>query len=147
MVYLKEKGGVMRSGNCFTIVEVVIAIILVAILAGIGIPSYYKAVEKNTGRSAVMNLQVIYNAEKVYKLDNDEYYTCVACDIDDINTYLETFINDPNFVYTITAADRNGDGEEDGFVAKAVRQKGVCAGKTITINERGGDPAKGCTLW
>lgn len=65
----------MKKG--FTLIEILITIVLVAILAGIGFPSFLKAKQKNDAKQAVICLRDIALAEKVYYAKNATYIDCL----------------------------------------------------------------------
>ncbi len=53
--------------------ELMIAIVIMGILAGVAVPSYQKSVEKSRSTEATVGLKVIHTAEKIYKLDTGVY--------------------------------------------------------------------------
>jgi len=64
----KEKG--------FTLMELLIAVAIVVILAGVGIPIYLKFQQGAKHAEANTNLNGIKLAEESYKLANGAYFTC-----------------------------------------------------------------------
>ncbi len=63
----------MRYKNGFTLLELLIVFIIVAILAGVAIPVYLKTVEKAKAQEAVNNLRLIHLEEKRYYTRNNEF--------------------------------------------------------------------------
>ncbi|MBI3332685.1 MAG: prepilin-type N-terminal cleavage/methylation domain-containing protein, partial [Candidatus Omnitrophica bacterium] len=57
----------------FSLTELILVVILAAILAGIAVPSYVKMVEKSRVRDAESTLRMIFQAERIYRLDNQIY--------------------------------------------------------------------------
>jgi len=118
-----------RFNTGFTLIEILIAVIIVAILASIAIPIYVRNIEKSKTGEAVTILNLIRMAEKDYFLDNKTYTT----DLSSLN------IDNPNdmssasryFDYTIPAADANG------FQAMATRKDGPYKGDYYTIDQVG----------
>ena len=77
----------IKSRQGFTLTELMIAIVLLGIIAGFGIPSYNKAREKALEREAVHNLRMIVEALKLYYVRNDNTYPD-ANDVNAINAAL-----------------------------------------------------------
>lgn len=126
-----------------SMIEVIIVLVISGIFASVGFANFTNFTEKNRGKNAETNLSVIFNAEKRYKLSNNEYFDCAGCAVTDMNSKLDIFIDDPYFTYTITV-------NEDGFSAVATRNakgKGPCAGKTVSITDDNSTPQKGCLFW
>jgi prepilin-type N-terminal cleavage/methylation domain-containing protein len=71
----KEKG--------FTLMELLIAVAIVVILAGVGIPVYLKFMTGTKHAEASTNLSGIKLAEEGYKLANGVYLLCAAAPRDD----------------------------------------------------------------
>jgi len=148
MLYFKhgKKGGgaIIFKKTSFTLVEIVVVIILIAILYSIAIPTHEKLLEKNRAEAASFNLISLYNAEKRYKLDNEtaQYFTCgAACDLATLNDTLGVYINDSNFTYGIVP-------DASGFKATATRAGGnLCSGKTMTVMGSNSEVTKECQAW
>jgi len=101
--------------------------------------------EKNKAEAANFNLISIYNAERRYKLDNqnNQYFACgTTCDMNVLNNTLSTYISDANFRYGIVL-----DAAE-GFRATATRVGGnLCSGSVMTITGANSEVVKGCPVW
>ena len=129
---LKKKCG-------FTLIEVVAVIVIVGVLAGLAIPSYFSTVEQARANEARVNLQVIRAGQKVYALNdaNKNYWNPGANPaVAIINTTLNVDIATQFYDITSIAAD-NGVTPKT-FTATATRnavQGGD--GRTITINQNG----------
>ena len=78
--------GRLAASSGFTLVEALIAVMIIMILAGIGVPSYLKTVEKSKAIEATDAIQAIAVAEARY---NSKY-----------GTYCGAF-NTPGFDYTL----------------------------------------------
>ena len=63
-----------RAERSFTLLELILVVILIGIMAGVGIPSYQKAVEKNFERKAFISLIALEGAEKIYMAKNNIYW-------------------------------------------------------------------------
>lgn len=90
----------MRYRKTFTIIEVLVVAIIIAILATIGIVNHqiaYKNVVLKEGRSAV---ELISSAEKIYKFEQAGFSTCA--NLDDCNTKLNTRLTTGNWDYSVS---------------------------------------------
>ncbi|MDD4954657.1 MAG: hypothetical protein PHP17_01265 [Candidatus Omnitrophica bacterium] len=147
MVYFKhgKEGGRIFKKASNTLLEIIVIIAILGIVYAFTIPSHQKLIEKNKAEAANFNLLSIYNAERRYKLDNqnNQYFSCGGtCNINIINNALSTYINDKNFVYGIVL-----DGAQ-GFRATARRVGGnLCNGKVITVTGTNSNVVKGCAVW
>jgi len=63
----------------FTLLEVLIAVAVVAILAAVAIPQYTRAVQRSYWRTARDLLQAIYSGEQVYEAANVTYIDADSC--------------------------------------------------------------------
>ena len=139
---MNKKFKKLKSKSCFTLLEIVIVLIIVAVLAASGAIYHLRAIEGGRGKYAEFNLISIYNAQKRYRLNNLQYYGCVAtCSDEEVSENLEVDLADNYFIYTIT---------EDGnsFIATATRKdEGDCAEETMTINQDVSEPVKSCSVW
>lgn len=140
-----REGVIIVRKSSFTLVEIIIVIIVIAILYSIAIPSHEKLLEKNKAEAANFNLVTIYNAQRRYKLDEaaGQYFVCGAlCDLNALNNALGVYISDTNFTYGIVA-DAVG-----GFKATAKRAGGtLCKDKTMTVTGASSTVTKECSVW
>ena len=124
----------MQSG--FTLLEMLIALVIVAILARMAIPGFSKAIERTKVKEAQSVLAAIYSAEKIYRLDQGSYgrldTTLVADDLIRLR-YIsnpDAGNSDTDWAYdmpTLTATL---------FTARATRTGGGgYNGKTITVTQ------------
>lgn len=139
---LKTVEQVTRSRQAFAIIEILIAIIILGILAAIALPDYSKSIEKSRGKNGEVNLISIYNAQKRYRLDNGNYYTCAPCNPSTINSALDVHIDDPYFTYEIKS--ESGSGYR--VIARRISQ-GICGNKTMQLTDAGSNITKGCIVW
>ena len=72
----------------FTLVEILIAVVILAILAALAIPAYRNTMEQARGNEAITNLNVIHMAEKIKRLNTSTYVA--GADIATLNTNLDT---------------------------------------------------------
>ncbi len=64
-----------RTTAGFTLVELLIALVIVAILAGTAIPSYYRYVVRSRQATATTQLTAVWQAQEIYRLQNGSYAT------------------------------------------------------------------------
>ena len=90
----------------FTLLELLVVIIIVAILAAVAIPIYTNAVETNKGKACQNNIRTIMTAWRMYNLDNNVDYVSnnnqrsvnwVSRTSAQLNTDLNIQINERNF--------------------------------------------------
>ncbi|RKY30910.1 MAG: hypothetical protein DRP74_06000 [Candidatus Omnitrophota bacterium] len=103
-------------GRGFTLVELLIVAVIIGILATFAMPNFTVTKERTLSREAIANLRLIAAAERIYKMEHDDYLISSA--LDTINDELMLSINDSNWEYEIQAT---GGG---GFSATAT--KGAC---------------------
>lgn len=131
----------MSGDRAFSIIEIIVVLVIIGIFITMAFSNQAGFMEKNRGKNAENNLGAIYNAEKRYRLSNNEY--CACADVPEINEKLNLLIDDPYFTYSITAAD-------DTFSVEAFRNekgRGPCAGKTMSITSENSSPQKECEAW
>ena len=63
----------MPTRRGFTLMEIMVALGILAIVAGIAVPQYIKTVERGYWRSAQDILRTIYTGEQVYYTVNQKY--------------------------------------------------------------------------
>lgn len=65
----------MRVKNmAFTLMEILMVVIIISVIAGFGIPSYYKSYERGLRKNAESQLKSVQRAQELYKLKYDYYY-------------------------------------------------------------------------
>ncbi|MFT5206650.1 MAG: type IV pilus assembly protein PilE [Candidatus Omnitrophota bacterium] len=86
----------------FTIMELLIAIVIMGVLAGIAVPGYQKSVEKSRSTEATVGLKVIHTAEKIYRLDTGAYAGAAATTAL-TNAQLGIELEQENYVFALGA--------------------------------------------
>ena len=126
----------LRAETGFTLLEITIVIVVLAILASFTIPRLSGAIENQRVKQGVKILYDLYSAQKRFALDNNNLYTTTATDLD-----TAVKIN-PLPGYTVTLL---------GGPDLAQFQKGTGSGTgeyTLTINASGTiscTPTANCT--
>lgn len=72
---IERKGG-------YSLIELLITVAIVALVIGLGIPSYKKAVESSRARFAWQTLKSIRNGERAYKLEQGSFLAISETDPD-----------------------------------------------------------------
>jgi len=120
----------MSDKKGFTLVEIIVAMVIIALLSALAIPGYLASQIQGSAKAAQNNLITIFNAEKNFYLSNipvgvgaTAYYctistqnTTCADNLADINTNLKLNISDPYFSYSCTDPNSGTDGNNgSGF--------------------------------
>jgi prepilin-type N-terminal cleavage/methylation domain-containing protein len=61
---------VKPSQRAFTLIEIMVAILIITVLFAIAVPNFIRARETATGRSCIRNLRQIDSAKEQYAMDN-----------------------------------------------------------------------------
>jgi len=83
----------------FTLLELMIVVMIIIVLAGISIPLYRKAVVNSIEREADTLMELIKQAEKIYKLETGNYTTC--SNTSDCNEKLKLDISSENWEFRV----------------------------------------------
>ena len=117
-----------REGTGYSLIELLVVVLIVSVLASTAIPRYTKMVEKSRMRDAESKLAIIYQAQRMYRLDFGGFSTR--------GTLITAYMPEPNtaeFQYTITPA---GGPLFTSYTATATRQPanaGKYNGGTISL--------------
>lgn len=60
--------------NAFTLLEILVAVMVVGVMAAVAVPKIGQAIEKFRAQEAVHLIQTLAASQERYYLDNDEYY-------------------------------------------------------------------------
>ena len=96
----------MKKNRGFTLLELMVVVIVVAILAALAIPSYIKQTRKARRNAAESSLQQIAVLEERYRADNSSYLAPTST-----ATWAQLGMSDPSgtyFTYTVTASAASG---------------------------------------
>lgn len=128
----KSKGeGVIYVMNkkAFTLVEIALIVIVIAILAAIAIPQFINVQERTIVSQGKQKLDTIRRAQQIYRGLNQEYtndFTALADEVPPVGS-----LDDADWVYTLNNVD------ETSYEATATRQRGAQVNLTIIMNEFG----------
>ncbi len=127
----------------FTLIEMIIVIIIIGVTSTLGLVMFTREFERRKGEEAEMNLIVIYNAQKRYKLTHGSYFTCPSCKADEIDRNLNIVILSDNFNFTVEDSPLS----PGGYRAVALRKRGICGGKIAWLNDTDSTVYKECPQW
>lgn len=121
-----------RSASGLTLVELLVALVIMGTIATVAIPSYMQSLEASKGRESETALRAILEAERSYYFDQipNSYGTMANL----IPTYLMVSPDSANWTYAITTP---GAPPFNAFIATATRQGGPRNGQTRTMNQNG----------
>jgi prepilin-type N-terminal cleavage/methylation domain-containing protein len=129
-------GRARQSG--FTLIELVVAIAVMAILIGISVPRFARVLEQSRADFAAANLRAIWAAQRLYWLENHVYTDKLSQASPSPLGLFELGLVDPQIVsttgdyaYTITSANSNT------FQAAATRSGNTCWRGAFTIDQTG----------
>ena len=115
----------LQNTKAFTLVEIMIVIVILAIVAGMAIPAYNGTVERSRENEAVTNLNIIHMGEKIANINNGAFWGPGAPTVLQINTNLNVDISTQYYditalgvagtVYTATATRNNTAGGDGRF--------------------------------
>lgn len=110
----------------FTLVELIIAVIIIGVLFSIAVPTYIKTVERSRAANAKTRLNFICDAEKIYNTDTTTYTTSFP-PLLLVNEGLVT--DDGLWAYTLPSATTSL------FTAQANRKSGKYTNYKILIDQ------------
>lgn len=92
----------------FTLIEIMIVVLIIAVLLAIAIPNFMKARDTSRAKACVANLRQIDTAKMQWAMDNKKVGTDVPAESDLIPTYIKNELTCPSGgAYTINAVDTN----------------------------------------
>lgn len=120
----------MKNNKAVTLLELIVVIIILGILATIPLTNHNRTIEKSIGRDGEFQVQLLYNAQKRFRLNNGFYYGCGgSCNVQDINRNLEVLINQKHFSFDI---QNNTLGTTFEIIANRIGGN-ICNGRTIVV--------------
>jgi type IV pilus assembly protein PilE len=135
----------MRPVRGYTLMEVLITLTLIAIMAGIAIPTFTRTVERSYWRAAADVLLTVYAGEQVYHSLNDEYNAASGG-----SGWNAIYMDNPNgtSLPATFAVTKSGTGAGATFKATGTR---TSTGKQMWIDHNrllcNGEPPGSCGTW
>lgn len=135
----------MNNNKGFTLMEMLITVLLIAILAGMAMPQYFKAVEKQKGVEAVNILSAVGKSQERYFAVNETYakdFSDLDADFIDSDSKAsptgENF-NTKYFQFSLSGTDENNGkvtatrkGSESYAITRSNTTGKVCCGSDKT---------------
>ena len=109
----------------FTLIELLLVVMIVGILAAVAAPSFSTAAERARVRSAQATLNTIFEAERMYRLDQSTYGT-----LNDLTN--QRYLNNPDSAEWTYA---NSNVAAATFTMTATRVGGGYNGNTVSIDQ------------
>jgi len=104
-----EEPEVIKKVKGFTIIEILVAIIIVSILTALAVTQYTPARERAVGREAVSTLRLIAAAERIYRMEIGGFYppNIQVTDPVAISDNLRIMLNENNWDYWLNSNGSN----------------------------------------
>lgn len=126
-----------RHERGFTLIEMMIVVVIVAILAAIALPSYFQYIQRSKIIEATTGLSNWRTRMEQYFLDNRTYVGGCAQYYDNIQAQVQAFTlacsNEAATTYTLTATGNASNGMDSAFV--------------YTVNEKEAKTSAGPSGW
>ena len=118
--------------------EVMIALVIIAILAALALPAYFRTVEQSRSNEAITNLNIVHMGEKIYRLNNNAFI--IGGSVAALNTALNTDMSSTFYTGSVVAG---ATGIANSYVATFTRNNVSGGGgtKTFTYTFTNGDVA------
>ncbi len=118
----------------FTLIELIVVMVIIAILASLAVPTYTKTAEKTKNKEARTMIQLIYQAERMHRLESGSSGGYVSCgSTDNCNNKLDLSINSQDWDFTAAA----NPGSPPTVTITATRQGSD--GRTISLSSNNPD--------
>lgn len=122
---------IMKKGiKGFTIIELMIVLIIVAILLALAYPSYIQYVRKATRGEAQQLLMNWSVNQEIWRSNNPQYATIAQMPAPGHDNYDFTISDRTAATYTLTATAKSGDDQENDKAKNGT----IC---TLTLNQNG----------
>ncbi len=111
-----------------TLLEVLLVVVVIALLAAVALPSYFRAADRARSSEALTNMDAIRQAEMLHQAEHGSFVE--ALDLPAINATLELDLTARHFDYQVTDAD-----ESKFLVVATSRRAG--SGLGVTMDQDG----------
>ncbi len=120
----------------YTLAELMAAVIIMAIVAGLALPTFGRARERGFASSSQDILLAIYSGEQVFSTQNAGTYRAIT-EADAPAVWQLIFVDTPNAANFPAAFSVTVDNAAatPTFLARARRKDGGCINQTITIDQ------------
>jgi len=120
-----------RRERGFSLVELMVALTIMAILAGVAVPRYQVTLEQAHLNFAASRLRCMATAQRLYFAENKTFAPSLATLVGE-NLLTSNLAQDSDtFTYIVASAD------DDGFEVTATRTASVAWSGTISIDQTG----------
>lgn len=123
-----------RRYRGFSLIEVMIVMIVIAVLVSMAAPSFHRSIEQSHADIAGANLRAIWIAERLYRLEYNTFTTNIV----GADSLVSLGMLDPSiasaaepYAYAITSADT------DTFAATATRSGSTVWSGVLSVDETG----------
>ncbi len=123
-----------RRESGFTLTEILIAIVVLGVLAGLALPNYFRTVEQARSNEAVANLNIIRMGERIYRLNNGRYWPNPDGTDNTLATINSTLNIELNTTYYNTLSVTS---TSTGAAFTATASRGNTGAKQFTIDQNG----------
>lgn len=123
----------------FTLIEVMIAVAIVAILAAVALPAYNEYIRRGQVQEAFGFLSDYRTKLEQYYQDNRNYGTSAACAADSTASTWNNFTPSSAKYFTFRCATNTagGDTTQQSYTLTATGSAGLAIGNVYTINQNG----------
>ena len=118
----------MRRG--FSLLELLIVIVIITLLAGTALPNYTRSAERARMRDAESKLNLVFQAQRIYRLDTGGFATLPT-------QLIPNYLPNPDTTEWVFGFDPLNPPTAATYRVQAVRQTGTYNGQTITIDQTG----------
>ena len=116
----KRRGFIPLDEKGFTLLELLMVVIIIAILAAIALPQYLRVAERSRSSEALQNLSVIRSAESRLKAEKGDYNNDLSKLDVDVPKYDETHYGTTDWAFTVDGTDAVATRRNDG--KKVIKQ-------------------------